>query len=278
MDPTSTAEAYLRDYHRRYTGYTARCFEDAPAEADGREWPSSYAWLAERVPRSVPAVEVLDLACGDGALLSLLAARRQPGLVLTGVDFSPEELAGAERRLCGGARLVEARAQALPLPSASFDVVLCHLALMVMDDPEIVVDNIRRVLKPGGEFACLVSGGAILGDGFELFAKATRDAILSDGGARHDLGDARTATLEGLLGLVSEGFGSAAVGELVVRLRATPETILDTLSPNYETDRLSPASQGALRAKFLTNSHGLVGTNGTINCSIRLRFLTARRI
>jgi SAM-dependent methyltransferase len=278
MDPTSTAEAYLRDYHRRYTGYTARCFEGAPAEADGREWPSSYAWLADRVPRAAARVDVLDLACGDGALLSLLAARRQPGLALTGVDFSPEELAGAEKRLGGAARLIEARAQALPFPAASFDVVLCHLALMVMDDPEQVIDDVRRVLKPGGEFACLVSGGVVLGDGFELFAKATRDAILSDGSARHDLGDARTTTLEGLLGLFGAGFASAAVGELIVRLRATPEAILDTLSPNYETDRLSPASLDALRATFLTNSHGLVGTNGTMDCSIRLRFLTARRI
>jgi SAM-dependent methyltransferase len=278
MDSISTSEAYLRDYHRRHPGTTARSFAEAAAEADGRSWRSSYAWLAERVPNTGSPTNVLDLGCGDGELLSLLAARDQAGLTLTGIDLSPAELAVAAERLGGRARLIEARAQALPLPPASVDIVLSHLALMLMDDVEAVVESIRRVLKPGGELACIVWGRMIQGDAFELLARTIREAILGEGVTGHRMGDARTATPEGLSALFGAGFAAVEVADLTIRRRATPESIWDGLFPNYDLDLLSPSGQEALRAAFLTKSASLVDGNGIIDCSIGLRSLTARRL
>lgn len=48
--------------------------------------------------------------------------------------------------------LLGARAERLPLPDASVDEVVCSLVLCTVDDPEATVDEIRRVLRPGGRF------------------------------------------------------------------------------------------------------------------------------
>jgi len=53
-----------------------------------------------------------DLACGDGHLLGLLAARRRPHLQLLGVDMSEAERAAARAALppaCGGCQAASAQ-------------------------------------------------------------------------------------------------------------------------------------------------------------------------
>src|ERR1043165_7554754 len=66
-------------------------------DSRGCSW---YDWLAGEV-RDLPAeAGILDLACGDGYLMSLLASRG--GRRLVGIDRSAEELAAARARLGGG--------------------------------------------------------------------------------------------------------------------------------------------------------------------------------
>ena len=96
MGAASATESYLLDFHHRHPGATAQIVGKAAVEVGGRCWPSSYAWLADQVPRRNPSADgsmaVLDLACGSGEVLRLLAERDQPGLTLIGVDLSPSEL------------------------------------------------------------------------------------------------------------------------------------------------------------------------------------------
>ncbi|WP_371039531.1 class I SAM-dependent methyltransferase, partial [Rhodosalinus sp. FB01] len=84
-----------------------------------------------------------------------------PGaLRLVGVDMSPDELALARARLPEGrARLIEAQAQRLDaLADGAVDVALCHWALTLMDPVAPVLEEVARVLAPGGRFAALVDG------------------------------------------------------------------------------------------------------------------------
>jgi ubiquinone/menaquinone biosynthesis C-methylase UbiE len=109
-----------------------------------------------------PGERVLDVACGTG-LVSFGAANAvgPRGLVL-GIDLSVQMIANARRRAAelrsSNVHFDRMDAQALDFGDASFDVVLCSLGLMYVPDPEIVLCEMRRVLRPGGRAVVAVWG------------------------------------------------------------------------------------------------------------------------
>jgi ubiquinone/menaquinone biosynthesis C-methylase UbiE len=277
MDAISPYEEQIRDYHRNHVGTTPLSFADAEVINDTSPRQSSYDWLANRVPKTGRPIRLLDLGCGCGWLLSLLAARNQPGLTMIGVDISSDELTLAAKRLDGAALLLEARAQALPLSPATVDIVLSHLAIMVMSDMEAVVDNIRNVLVPGGEFACVVWSRALPGDVSDLLMQELREAIRSEPGALRALGDARTVSANGLRSLFHHGFHLVEMTDLAVRKYGTANAIWDALVPNYDTYRLSPGNIAMRRQSFIKKVEHLSDNNGIIECTLEFRSLIVRR-
>ncbi len=154
------ADEFLHEFHRLHPGCTSQAFSEGKCLRTGR---SSYALLTDLAEGD----EVLDLGCGDGYLLDLLA-ESSGGARGIGVDFSADELRLAAAR-SQPPRLVRARAQCLPFADQSFGLVLSHFAFHLMSDPEVVVSEIGRVLRPSGRFATIVGGGPKVGDPFELF-------------------------------------------------------------------------------------------------------------
>ncbi|MEE2041123.1 methyltransferase domain-containing protein [Nocardiopsis sp. CT-R113] len=106
-----------------------------------------------------PGERVLDVATGRGACLFPAAERVGPAGRVDGVDLSVTmvELLTSDIGACGTANASVTRmdAQALTVPEASYDVVLCAFALFVMPDPRAAVAGFRRALRPGGR--CAVS-------------------------------------------------------------------------------------------------------------------------
>jgi SAM-dependent methyltransferase len=92
---------------------------------------------------------VLDLGCGGGASLAVLRAR---GIVAVGVDVSRAALAEARR---GGAAVAAADGANLPFAAGGFAGVLAECSLGLMTDLPRTLDELRRVLAPGGR---LVAG------------------------------------------------------------------------------------------------------------------------
>jgi ubiquinone/menaquinone biosynthesis C-methylase UbiE len=99
--------------------------------------------------------QVLDVGCGTGTLT--LAAKRRVGAngSVRGVDASPEMIARARTKAERGGVPVTfeiVQAQSLPFPDATFDVVLCSLALHHLpgDARARALTEMRRVLKPDG--------------------------------------------------------------------------------------------------------------------------------
>jgi methionine biosynthesis protein MetW len=97
-----------------------------------------------------PGRRVLDLGCRDGALTEAYAA----GNEVIGVDADREALAEAERR--GIETHWADLDQPLAFDDASFDVVVAGELLEHLRDPESLVAQILRVLRPGGTFVASV--------------------------------------------------------------------------------------------------------------------------
>lgn len=76
------------------------------------------------------------------------------GVRLTGLDLSPEMLAIARERADELGRdidLHEGDAHVLPFADGSFDTVVCTYSLCNIPDPQLAVNEMKRVLKPGGK-------------------------------------------------------------------------------------------------------------------------------
>jgi SAM-dependent methyltransferase len=140
--------------------------------APGWERMRDSIWeISEHVGRELvdavdprPGETVLELAAGLGDTGFLAAERIAPGGTLISSDFSPAMVEAASRRADErGIRDVDFRvldAQALDLPDASVDAVLCRWAYMLMPDPPAALRETRRVLRPGGRLALSVWGPA----------------------------------------------------------------------------------------------------------------------
>ena len=96
---------------------------------------------------------VLDVACGTGNVAIPFA---RAGAVVTGVDIATNLLVQArERAAADGLPIAfdEGDAEQLPYPDASFDVVASMFGAMFAPRPELVAEQLGRVLKPGGRLA-----------------------------------------------------------------------------------------------------------------------------
>lgn len=116
-----------------------------------RRWRARTARRVSDILRR-PGARVLDLCCGTGDLL--LALEAAGGRSLLGCDFSRAMLERA-RRKHDRALLVEADALRLPLADASLDLVTVAFGFRNLTGYRAGLEEIRRVLRPGGILAIL---------------------------------------------------------------------------------------------------------------------------
>jgi ubiquinone/menaquinone biosynthesis C-methylase UbiE len=121
------------------------------------EW-DMFVHDPKRACASLSAVEhvqvsrVLDVGCGAGQeLLPFVTERQALGV---GIDSAPETGRVGRQMFTSISRatrvqFLRARAEAVPLRSASFDVVVCRLALPYMNNRR-ALSEMARVLRPGG--------------------------------------------------------------------------------------------------------------------------------
>jgi len=143
----------MRSYRpeaRRASGYDAvaelydTAFQDIRVRAD--EW----RWLKTQLESSAP-LSIVDLGCGNGALLCQLAPELSSGI---GLDASSEMVVRARanataRGWAQRLRFDTLAGPTLPLPDQSVDRVVSLLSFRYLDwDP--IVREVQRVLRPGG--------------------------------------------------------------------------------------------------------------------------------
>ena len=107
-----------------------------------------------RLGRIAPGDVVLDLGCGAGTDLLIAAQMTGPAGRVIGVDMTASMLATA--RASAGAMglanvdLHDSLIEAVPVDSASVDVVIANGVIDLVPDKDVVLDEIDRVLRPGG--------------------------------------------------------------------------------------------------------------------------------
>jgi SAM-dependent methyltransferase len=268
-------EAFLRRFHDSRPGLTTVAFGDLPVTMHGRRYASSYEVLAGQVP-AAPS-HVLDLACGDGPLLALLAARGTAGLTLTGIDMSPGELGAARERVGDAATLLQARAQALPLPDASVDVLLSHMALMLMDDVPAVLREAARVLRPGGTLAAVVGAGMAPTPALTCYLEVLAGHARAAEWAEVRFGDRRLRSAEGIAELLAPAFDGVQVHELQAPRHLTPDALWAALLDMYDLHLLEEGARAQVRQQLLARLEPHRAADGTLAWTTQLRFFKGRK-
>ena len=119
-----------------------------------RRWKRRVVSLAAPSPRR----RALDLATGTGDIAFALAAG---GADVVGLDITPRMIEIARAKIATPPALpappafVVGDMLALPFPSAAFDIVTTGYGLRNVPDLPRAIDEIRRVLRPGGRFVSL---------------------------------------------------------------------------------------------------------------------------
>ncbi|MDA3922992.1 MAG: class I SAM-dependent methyltransferase [Salinisphaera sp.] len=136
MDERSVVTAY-----RRLSGTYDRFF--GPVFEQGRQ-------VTVGKMDCQPGDRVLEVGVGTG--LSL--AHYEEGVQVVGIDVSPDMLEHARARVNGSADRITLQlmdAQSIDYPDNSFDKVVAMYVVSVAPDPKKVIEEMKRVCKPGGE-------------------------------------------------------------------------------------------------------------------------------
>ena len=276
------SEIYLTTFHDANPGVTSRAFAALPVTCGERAFASTYASLISTLldanaNAGAQPLTVLDLACGDGHGLALLHASHPDGhLALIGVDLSAGELAAARTRLSDHAALYRCKAQQLPLASGSVDGVFSHLALMLMDDADGVMREVRRVLKPGGLFAGVVGARPAANPALDLFIALYAGASKRPEAVGLRFGDARWRSEDGIRELLAPAFDPPAFDDVHASRHGTPAQLWDWLLGMYDTDLLTPDGRADLRQRYLLALRPLCGPNGDLRYEDRYRQFSTR--
>lgn len=146
MDTHEINNSFYDNYGERWY----RAYDD-PVALLRAEHRVKFPWILERIrDEGIRDARVLDVGCGGGFLSNALARH---GFAVTGIDLSEESLKVAQGH--DETKTVSyqvADAYALPFPDESFDVVTAMDFLEHVEEPEKVIRELSRVLRPHGLF------------------------------------------------------------------------------------------------------------------------------
>ena len=153
----------LPEYAVRNRASWTESNEEYTHEQGVRAWKQDeITWGVFSVPESelnalpdVDGKDVIELGCGTAYFSAWLARR---GARPVGVDVTPAQLETArqmQRETGIEFPLLEANAEEVPLPDASFDVVLSEYGASIWCDPYKWIPEAARLLRPGGELVFL---------------------------------------------------------------------------------------------------------------------------
>jgi phosphatidylethanolamine/phosphatidyl-N-methylethanolamine N-methyltransferase len=99
---------------------------------------------------NLPHGHVLDIGVGNGSTLKFYKSHK-----ITGIDTSKSMLAKAQKHTGPHMELVHMNGEALNFPNEAFDYVILSHVIAVVENPEKLLEEVHRVLKPNGKIFIL---------------------------------------------------------------------------------------------------------------------------
>lgn len=134
----------MDDLNQKQLEKTATAYEELLVSALFQEWADRLANMDE----IKTSHKVLDVACGTGVLARAVASQL-PKSSVTGLDLNPGMLAVAKKH-APAINWQQGSAEELPFGNDTFDAVLSQFGLMLFSSPKTALQEMKRVLKPGG--------------------------------------------------------------------------------------------------------------------------------
>lgn len=183
---------------------------DGQHERLEREMARVTDWLC-REAHLRPGMRVLDLASGSGHPAIDVARRVGPKGSVIASDFAPEMVEATQRRVTdAGLTNVETRVvdmERIEFPDESFDAATCRFGVMFCPQPEKALQEIRRVLRPGGRFALSVwdmpersPAQTVLGEALRQFGRPARPVDFNAPGVYQLAPEGKLAAMMGAAG------------------------------------------------------------------------------
>lgn len=132
-------------------GSAAEVYDEFFLPALFQEWTGRVVGAAH----IEPGHRVLDVACGTGVLTLEAAGRVGPGGSVVGLDINEGMLAVA-RKKSPAIEWRHGQAESLAFPDDHFDAVISQFGLMFFEDRRAAIEEMTRVLRPGGRLAIAV--------------------------------------------------------------------------------------------------------------------------
>lgn len=172
-----------RDYRDRlYESYVTTHAGEPPEE----ELQMAMTQVARRVEAPLDA-RILDIGCGQGSLVALLASRGYRNV--QGIDVSAEQIEAARRRGVDGVEQADLFDYLRERP-ATFDTVIAIDLLEHFDKPDVltVLDTIHDALVPGGALVAQVPNAISPFGGRYLYGDLTHGTAFTPRSVRQVLG------------------------------------------------------------------------------------------
>ena len=273
-------ENYLKAYHDQAPGVTPDKITRYKTSG-----PTSYELLIKEMDAlPTPPQTIVDLACGNGALIKILLEKFSPKGQIIGVDMSDGELEKARKTIQSkNVKFLCERAQSLSLTDHSADAVLCHLAFMLMKPIEPVIREVKRILKPEGLFAGIVlisdKEGTLFGQFSEMVGRFLKEEFSDLLGA--GFGDPRVKTKEGLLSLFPEKnwrCQEMKLEEGEFLMSDTADALWENLKGFYLPNLLSDKNRRILGKKVCELFSKYIDSQGIVPFCLPFRFFAVKRL
>jgi SAM-dependent methyltransferase len=138
-DIRETALAAHRDYYR-----------------DGEYDKDRLLWTANTFLADIGSAKTLEIGCGNGALLQILVEMHMDAV---GVDASSSGIEQCIKKSLS-AQCLDVSSESLPYPDETFQVVISLETFEHLMNPYFALQEVRRILRPGGKFICSVPNPA----------------------------------------------------------------------------------------------------------------------
>lgn len=176
----------MNEHRRQSTGWQLE--RSGPEAYEQYLVPGIFEPWAERLLEQVDVRNgdrFLDVACGTGIVARRAAVRLDEEGEAAGLDINEAMLAEAEAAAGEVTPTIEwhlGDATDLPFPDERFDVVSCQQALQFIEDPVVALEEMQRVLAPGGRLAVSVWRPLEYQPGYVVLADALERHVGDDAG------------------------------------------------------------------------------------------------